>query len=740
MSFRDVSLRGKLLLSFGAVLVVTAVLGGAAILEMGSMKSAAGVVSHNALPSVRIISHINADEQAYRRDQLMNVLSSDPATVAQIATDLKQKGALVDAGLSGYRALVSNGPDRTLWQQEQSEWSGFVTATAALSDPKASATDPHTMALVLNTRKPFLALAATNTRWSAFNDALAKTEQQNSVSAYNTGLMIVIALLVLAIALGTGIALRFSAVLRRSVQVVLSRLQSLEGYCIAYIQEGLKAFSEGDLTHTYEPVTPLIENPSGDEIGQIGTAVNSIRNKTVEAILAYNETQAKLSGVVGEIADAATSVSASSEQLTSSSDESGRAADESGRAVGEIATALGDIAVSAQRQVENVSQVRSSAEEVGHAVQEIAQGAQSQVEEVERVRASASEVSRAITDIAHGAEEQVRVVAVASSSAEEVASAVATASRSAQETAAAAHETREVARNGVTSAEKASEAMASVRDASHEVNTVIHELASKSEQIGEIVGTITGIAEQTNLLALNAAIEAARAGEQGRGFAVVAEEVRKLAEESQAAASQISDLIGAMQNQTVRAVDVVSDGARRTEEGVTVVSETREAFLLIGDAVEDMANRIDQIAAISDQIAAAADTMQQSINAVAAVAEQASASAQQVSASADEVSASADVVAASAEQASASAQQVSASAQQVSAAADQVASSAEQASATTQEVSASAEEVSASTQEVSASAQQVAASAQALSENAQLLAELVARFKVVEGAAPVNAA
>ena len=69
----------------------------------------------------------------------------------------------------------------------------------------------------------------------------------------------------------------------------------------------------------------------------------------------------------------------------------------------------------------------------------------------------------------------------------------------------------------------------------------IESLRAKSEQIGGIVETITGIAGQTNLLALNAAIEAARAGEQGRGFAVVAEEVRKLAEESQHAASSIAE-------------------------------------------------------------------------------------------------------------------------------------------------------------------------------------------------------
>jgi len=192
--------------------------------------------------------------------------------------------------------------------------------------------------------------------------------------------------------------------------------------------------------------------------------------------------------------------------------------------------------------------------------------------------------------------------------------------------------------------------MQSVRDSSASVTDAIGELAAESEQIGAIVQTITTIAEQTNLLALNAAIEAARAGDQGRGFAVVAEEVRKLAEDSQHAAQEISTLIATIQSRTTQTVAVVQDGAARTEHGAAIVERTRDAFERIGVSVEDMSQRVQQIAAMSAQVADSTVRMQDSVDAIAAVAEQSSAATEQVSASTEQTSASTEQIAASAHQ------------------------------------------------------------------------------------------
>jgi len=94
---------------------------------------------------------------------------------------------------------------------------------------------------------------------------------------------------------------------------------------------------------------------------------------------------------------------------------------------------------------------------------------------------------------------------------------------------------------------------------------IVVTLSQRAEDIGSIISLIQDVSDQTNLLALNAAIEAARAGDQGRGFAVVADEVRTLAKRTNEATSEISTLVGQIQEETSKARSKIDKVSQRSD-------------------------------------------------------------------------------------------------------------------------------------------------------------------------------
>lgn len=169
-----------------------------------------------------------------------------------------------------------------------------------------------------------------------------------------------------------------------------------------------------------------------------------------------------------------------------------------------------------------------------------------------------------------------------------------------------------------------------VRDNSQSLSDNILQLGTLSEEIDTIVGTITAIADQTDLLALNAAIEAARAGEHGRGFAVVAEEVRRLAEQSGKAATEITDLIREIQTGITSAVTGMGQGARQADHAL---SRVNESSAILRQILEAVAGIVEEVQHISDGL----EQVNLSGADIASVTEEQAASITQVSISAQDL-------------------------------------------------------------------------------------------------------
>ena len=217
----------------------------------------------------------------------------------------------------------------------------------------------------------------------------------------------------------------------------------------------------------------------------------------------------------------------------------------------------------------NMTETASSIHEISSNIDSVKQQALTQAASVSQTASTIEEIMQTIKQLNGSIENQAASVAQSSSSIEEMVANIASITGTLEKTDVLIKELGEATRDG--------------KDTLTKSNSVTTKIAEESGSLMEASSVIQHIASQTNLLAMNAAIEAAHAGEAGKGFAVVADEIRKLAEDS------------ATQGKTITATLKSLSGEIEGLSSSSKVVETKfNAIFELANQVKEMSQRLTE--------------------------------------------------------------------------------------------------------------------------------------------------
>ena len=189
---------------------------------------------------------------------------------------------------------------------------------------------------------------------------------------------------------------------------------------------------------------------------------------------------------------------------------------------------------------------------------------------------------------------------------------------------------KEAVESGMLIVQELGDCVSDTNTVTRTIISEIDELNRESAAINSIIGTINEIAEQTNLLSLNASIEAARAGEAGKGFAVVSAEIRKLADQSGQAGTQIGEIIHHIQNRMLETIHTAERAETIVSGQTNALEHTVEIFEKINYQVNRLGDDVEHIIKSMNRIELAKEDTMEAIESISATSNQTKAASEEL--------------------------------------------------------------------------------------------------------------
>ncbi len=365
------------------------------------------------------------------------------------------------------------------------------------------------------------------------------------------------------------------------------------------IAEKASLISEGDLTQT-------VSAKSKDEIGMLANSFNTMSSNLRDILKRIQNASSDTTDIVKRISDNAG-------KLLETSGFQQRSVEENSSSMMELNTSIKEIATNTETLHSSAVESSSSVLELSSSIEEVLENVEMLSSSIEETTSSIEEMSASIKQVADNVDQLLKITDETAASVVEMDASTKQIETNANETASIANQVMSDAKNGVEAVNITIDGMQKIKEASNHVEDTINNLTQKIDDIGKILNVIDEVTDQTNLLALNAAIIASQSGEYGKSFAVVADEIKELAERTASSTKEITNIIRAVQAESMQARESVILGSETVEKGSELANKAGAVLMKISESSAKSSLMSSEIAKATQEQAKASKEVTEAI-------------------------------------------------------------------------------------------------------------------------------